>query len=251
MADQVNASGGTPGSAGSVPPVANSGGETTSGVDYEKQYKELEPKMGEMGRELGQYREFIQEITPLLTELDANPDLVQAILDKKIDANFAKAALQGKLSVAEATAATEAHKEVKDNLGEAYGASSPDDIARLVEASFDAKMREMQDKNDFDSFERKTSEFIKNTPDFSEYADSIDEWIDAHPDIVDVEVAYYAVKGKLSEAAATKAAEEAQAEAAKQMMLNAPGGGVQATHVTNNSELVDSLIAGRTSPNLF
>lgn len=252
MADQINASE-NPGSAGSVPPDTNSGGQTNQGVDYEKQYKELEQRFGQQGTELGQYREFITEITPLLTELDSNPDLVQAIVNKKIDVNFAKAALEGKLSVTEAAAATAAHAEVQANLGsEGYKAASPEEIAKLVDEKVASEMRKLEDKSDFDSFERKTSDFIKNTADFAEYSDSIDEWIDAHPDIVDVEVAYYAVKGKLSEAAAKKAADEAQAEQAKQMMLNAPGGGVHPTHInSDNNDVVDSLIAGRTNPNLF
>lgn len=251
MPDQINVSA-PAGSTGSVPPTSNPGGQTNPGIDYEKQYKELEQKLGQQGTELGQYRDFIQEITPLLSELDSNPDLVQAIVNKKIDANFAKAALEGKLSVSEAAAATAAHAEIQANLGEdAYKATSADDIAKLVDERFSKKLREMEDRNDFKSFERKTSDFIERTADFSEYAEAIDEWTDAHPDIVDVEVAYYAVKGKLSEAAAKKVADATQAEEAKRMMLNAQGGGVHPTHIDANSDVIDSLIVGRSNPNIF
>lgn len=254
MPDQINASGAPaiPGSAGSVPPVANSGGETTPGVDYEKQYKELETKLGQQGTELGQYREFIADITPLLTELNENPELVQAIVAKKLDPSFVKAALEGKLTVAEATAATAAHAEVEAQLGSAgYQSASPEDIAKLVDEKLASKLAELETRNDFKSFEQRTADFMSKTADFAEYADAIDEWTDAHPEISDIEVAYYAVKGKLSEASAIKAAEAAQAEEAKQLMLNAQGGGVHPTQIAAGSDVVDSLIANRRNPNIF
>lgn len=250
MADQIIASG-TPGSADGSVPANNSAGQTNTGVDWEKQYKELESKFGSQGKELGEYREFVQGLTPLFEKLDASPELVQAIVDGKIDGNYAKAALEGKLSIAQAQAATAAQAEVQSELS-ASGAkvATPEEIARLVEEKFAAKSRELEERDEYREFERKTNEFIERTSDFADYADAIDKWIDEH-DVTDIEVAYYAVKGKLSEESARKAAEEAAAEEAKQIILNAGPGGVTAQGLADGKSLADQLIGGRVNPNLL
>ena len=87
------------------------GGEVTP-----EMYKSLETKMGEMGQELGGYREFVQSITPLLEKLDASPQLVQAIIDGKIDSDLAQAVADGKVTIGDAAVVTEAAKEVEKVL---------------------------------------------------------------------------------------------------------------------------------------
>lgn len=251
MSDQTNVSAAAnlanPGSTGSTPDAANTAGQVQN-VDWESQYKELETKFGTQGRELGEHREFLTSIAPLLDRLEKSPELVQAILDGKIDANLAKAALEGKLTQAEATAATAAHAEVAADLGTAYQATSPEEIAKLVEAKVTEKLRTIEESNDIREFERKTNEFIEKTADFATYADEIDKWLDEH-DVTDIEIAYYAVKGKMSENDAKKAADEAAAEAAKNVVLNAAGGGVQAQFTPDGTPIVDKLISGRPNPN--
>ena len=67
----------------------------------------------------------------------------------------------------------------------------------------------------------------------------------------DIEVAYYAVKGQMSEGKAQKAAELAAAERAKDMLSNASGGGPTSQFSTDGSPIVDKLIAGRSNANSF
>lgn len=239
-------------------------GQTSSGpnVDYEAKLKEtetqkseLESKLGSQGRELGEYRTFFEGIAPLLDKLDKSPELVQAIIDGKVDSELAKAAMEGKISVGEAQVVTEAHAEVKKELGKkTYEAMTPEDISKLVEekanavrAEMDSRMKESEEMRDF---ERNVKDFIDRTSDFSDYAKEIDEWLDEH-DTTDIEVAYYAVKGKVSEREAQKQAKEAGVEMAKNAALNASGGGSPSNFVQNDAELVDRLIAGHANPNVF
>ena len=82
------------------------------------QYEEAEKKIGEQGKELGDYRGFFNEINPLLEKLQEQPELVQAILDDKLTSELAEAALAGKVKVEEATEVVGAHKDVKKDMGE-------------------------------------------------------------------------------------------------------------------------------------
>lgn len=229
------------------------GGQTekTGGDTGAKSYDELMSRFGQQGQELGEYRQFFQNIAPLLDKLDQAPELVQAIIDGKVDKNIAQAVLENRVDVRDAAVVQEAHDKVKEDLGKkGYEGTSPAEIAKLVEAQVSKFQREFEEKADLKSFQEYTQKFIQNTPDFQEYADEVDKWLDSH-DVTDIEVAYYAVKGKLSEDSAKKQAESASAERAKDILANASGGGQTSQYSSDGSPLVDKLIAGRPNPNSF
>lgn len=225
-------------------------------ADYKAQYEELEKRFGTQGNELGEYRSFFEGIAPLLDKLDKSPDLVQAIIAGTVDENLAKAVVEGKVTVGEAKAITQAHEEVKKDLGKKeYEKATPEDIAKLVDervnAFKDEIRNERKEENDAKAFEQSINEFISNTSDFGDYAKEIEGWLDKHPDITDIEVAYYAVKGKLSEGDAKKQSEINRAEEAKNIALNAGGGAGNSTYIPEGVDAVDALIAGRSNPNVF
>lgn len=221
-----------------------------------EQLENLEKVVGKQGQELGEYRQFFADVAPLLDKLDRSPELVQAIIDGKIDAELVKAAAEGKISYKEATDITKAHTDVKKALGtKEYNSTSPEDIAKLVEEQVSSVRTEMRDtmksQEDIRSFESSVNDFITRTPDFGEYAQAIDTWLDNH-DITDIEVAYYAVKGQVSEAAAKKLAEQDKAEFEKNVALNAGGGNSRVTYSgERGAEMIDSLISGKSNPNVF
>ena len=227
----------------------------TPTVDY-AQHKEMESLVGRQGQELGEYRKFFNDISPLLEVLDKNPGIVQAVVDGKITEDLAKAAMEGKVSIADAQNITnQAQVEVKKELGkEALKNTSPEDINKLIEE----KAREitmgletkLKERDDLSAFEASVNEFISRTPDFANYASEIDKWLDEH-DITDIAVAYYAVKGELSEREAKKQADIDRAEAEKSGALNMGGGRGNATHIRGDANYVDSLIASKSNPNIF
>ncbi len=207
------------------------------------------PTAPDAQKELQDYKQFFEGVTPLLEKLNASPDLVQAILADKINDEFAKAALQGKLTVGEAQAATAAVQAVEQEIGtKAFNAASPEEISRLVEEKVGALESKLNEKDDMRQFESYTNQFISSTPDFSKYSEQISEWLDEH-DVTDIRVAYYAVKGELSEKEAKDRAEADASENAKNAMLTAGGGGVTSNAFVNGQPLVDVLIAGRANPN--
>lgn len=248
---------GTPGSP--IVPAANQNqgapagqtNKTGGAVDNSKAYDELQTRFGAQGQELGEYRQFFQNIAPLLDKLDQSPEMVQAIIDGKLDKSIAKAVLENRVDIRDAAAVQQAHESVKTALGtKKYDAASPEEIEKMVEAKVGKFRAEFEEKADLQTFQEYTQKFIETTPDFQEYADEIDKWLDSH-DVTDIEVAYYAVKGQMSEAAAKKAVETATAERAKDMMANAGGGGERATYAQDGTPLVDKLISGRPNPNSF
>jgi membrane-bound inhibitor of C-type lysozyme len=207
-------------------------------------------KLGEQGNELGEYRQFFTNMGPLLDKLEANPALMQAIVDGKIDANIADAVVDGRFSIKEAEAATKAiirDVEKKVDSGKVSSVDAKDLVAEGI-----AKLREELDlKSENDKFEKKTLDFINQTPDFSKHADAVYKWLDDHKTISDVDVAYYAVKGELTVKQAQARAEEESIENAKDIALNAGGGSSTARYAGNNQNIVDSLIAGKSNPNRF
>lgn len=233
---------------------AGSAGNAGSPVDQE-QYKNLEKALGTQGQELGELRQFFTDIAPLLEKLDKSPELVQAIVDGKIDTNLTKAILDGKVKIEDAKIVSAANTEVKKELGtKTYNSTDPKDIEKMVEEKvalikqeLTGSMKEMEDAR---VFEAQLNDFISRTPDFEQYAAEIDKYLDEH-DITDIEVAYYAVKGKLSEKEAKKVAEREAGEAAKNVALNAGGGASRITYSGEGENVVDSLIAGRANPNIF
>ena len=233
---------------GSNVPTGQSGNTNGQGIDFEAAYKELEGKMGGMGQELGEYRAFVNQITPLLEKLDANPDLVRAIVDGKIDGTLVKDVLEGKITPRDAQVVTQANEAVNAEVGKKDMAQmTSEQITALVEAKASEIRKELEQKADLQTFEQRTQAFIESTPDFIEYAEEIDKWLDTH-NIADIEVAYFAVKGQLSNSAAKKLADEAAADRQKEMMLMAGGGNGYATTSPDGRKLIDTLVGGPANP---
>lgn len=219
------------------------------------QHKELESLVGRQGQELGEFRKFFSDIAPLLDKLDKSPEIVQAIVDGNITAELAKAAMEGKVSIADAQIVSKAQEEVKKELGKkGYEGASSDEVSRLIEEK--AKeirseyQKDLKERDDLSTFESSVNDFIARTPDFSNYAAEIDAWLDAH-DVTDIAVAYYAVKGELSVKEANKQAAIDKAEAEKFGALNMGGGSGNATHLRGDENVVDTLIASKSNPNVF
>jgi predicted transglutaminase-like cysteine proteinase len=251
-----SAAAGSPiGSGPAVNPNNPSSGQPQETVP-KSMYESLEQKLGEMGQEIGEFRTFFNDVQPLLDKLDSNPDLIQAILNDKITSDLAKAVLEGKVSVAEAKAVTEAAEDVKKEMGKkAFDAASPESIAKIIEDTVAKKLQEvtasLNERDELRSFEAKVNDFIANTSDFPEYADKVNNWLDEHPDVLDVETAYYAVKGRLSVDEAAQKAQEMQENAAREMAANMAGGQGAATYVRHDENVVDQLISGRSNPNVL
>ena len=218
------------------------------------QVKNLESLVGRQGQELGEYRDFFKSVAPLLDKLDQNPEIVQAVLDNKIDSNLAKAAIEGRIDIKDAAAVAQAQAAVTKTLGGKIENVDPNKLTDLIEAKakeirteMDAKMK---DQDDIRNFEQNVNDFISRTPDFGEFAGDIDKWLDEH-DVTDIAVAYYAVKGELSTREAQKQAAKDQAEYEKGLASNAGGGQGMATYVRGGENLIDSLIASKSNPNIF
>lgn len=263
------------GPSGNTPPAGQPGSQTNDPKinleDYvpKTQYADLEAKLGTQGQELGDYRKFLNDITPLLDKIQASPELAEAILDDKINGDLVKAIIEGKVTIQDATTVAQAHKDVKDALGsKEYNKMSNEELEKMIdtraqaiaaattaeqiknlEKGFSAKISETEDKRQFETF---TDDFVKNTPDFKEYATEVAKWLEANPDQYRIDVAYYAVKGKKTVEAASKQAEAEAAEAAKNIALNAGGGGSQGGQIVNNgADVVDTLIRNKSNPNLL
>ena len=228
----------------------SSGAQTGELGNVSKNYEELEKKLGTMGQELGEYRTFFNNIAPLLDKLDQSPELVQAILDGKIDKSLAQAVYDGKVNISDAAAVSQAAEQVKKDLGKNYQGTSPEEITKMIEQKVNEVRKEFEESANLKDFETRTQKFIENTPDFVEYSEKIDKWLDEH-DVTDIEIAYWAVKGKLSQEAATKKAEEDASERVKETLMNASGGGVTSRYAPDGTPIIDKLIAGRPNPNIF
>lgn len=230
--------------------------------DYVKktQYEDAEKKIGEQGKELGDYRSFFKEISPLLDKLQEQPELVEAIMGGKIDSKLAEAVLADKVKIEEATKVAEAHKEVKKALGtKEYAKTSAKDIEKLVadkvkehiaatEKSLKSDMSNMEERREFES---KVNDFIAKTEDFPEYAGAINEWFEDHPNQYDIEIAYDAVKGRGVSKKIKEEEEAKAAEAQKNMAANAGGGQSQGAQIVQGEEILDKLIKRRSNPNVF
>jgi hypothetical protein len=240
-------------------------GESEEKVDLEKyvdkaQYEELEKKLGTQGEELGEFRSFIKDITPLMEKLEGKDEIVQAILDDKITPELAKAVSDGKVSIDDATKVAEAHKEVKKDLGKKeYEKTNPEEIEKLVSEKVDKIVDEkvtILDKKISDSdnrrdFEEDVKEFVKTTPDFEEYSDQIADFFKENPKQHDIRVAYNAVKGEVLSAKQIKDEETLAAEKAKELAGNAGGGTSQGATIIQEKDKVDELIGNNADPNAF
>jgi len=245
-------------------------GTTTGELIPKEQYLELEKKLGAQGNELGEsrkeieeYKKFFDDVNPLLAKLDAQPDLVEAILQDKINSDLIKAVSEGKISLEDAKKVSEAHEEVKKEVGKKYESLDPSVITKLIEeqvlkamseksSSLEKKVMDTLSESDKRrEYESKVNDFISKTPDFSQFAPSIDKYLDEHPSIDDIQVAYDAVKGKFLQQEMEKNKEIQAAEEAKRLALNAGGGYSRNTQVINDKSIVDKLIGGVSNPNVF
>jgi len=255
-----------------APSIEDAGGEADSKAsqdinlddyvskkDYEEAVKkgqELEKKMGEQGRELGDTRKFFDEMEPLLKKLDNQPEVIQAILDDKIDSELAQNIMDGKVSVKEATEVAEAHKEVKKEMGtKEYAAADPKEIEKQVLGKLDEKFENYRSQEEQSKtrkeFMDSVDAFVANTPDFEKYAADIEKFLEENPNESNIQLIYKAVKQDKMEAAAKAEAEKKAAEEQKNLAANAAGGGSQGRQIIDNKDLVDELIGGKSNPNVL
>lgn len=240
-------------------------GEPEKKIDLDKyvekgQYEELEKKLGTQGEEVGEYRNFVKEITPLMEKLEGKDEIVQAILDDKITPELAKAISDGKVSISDATNVAEAQKEVKKELGtKGYEKADPEKIEKLISDKvdkiveeksvvLDKKISESDEKRDFD---KNLEDFIKETPDFVDYSEAITKFFEDNPKQYDIRVAYNAVKGEILSAEKAKNDEIAATEKAKNLAGNAGGGTSQGATIVQEKDQVDELIGDSSNPNAF
>lgn len=233
------------------------GQNTGAGLDDLKvKYEEAEKLIGTQGRELGDLRTFFKNIEPLLEKLDAQPDVIKAILDGKVNTDLAKAALEGKVKIDDAAIVSAAHDQVKKDMGDKkYEGATSEEIAKLVEAravSIKEDITQMvEEREDLRNFEEKTSYFIANTADFEKYADDINRWLQENTDQDNIEIAYHAVKGMALQKAIERGDKEAFAEMQKDLALNASGGASQGGSMVAGPDVADELIAQRSNPNVL
>lgn len=254
MANEIDnlGSAGQAGSPTNVPPNANGGQTGNSGEpDYKALYEELNTKLGTQGQELGDYRKFFNQITPVLEKLDAQPDLIKAIVDGKVDAKLVQAALEGKIKIEDAAAIQQAHNQVKKDLGKEYDNTSPEALEKLLEEKLGILEKKFDEKESMRDFEKKTSDFIASKPDFEKYADAVTEWFKDHPENDDIATAYYAVVGQALEKAQREGDTEKAAEIAKAFALNASGGSSGGAQAKSQEEVVDMLISKQGNMNLL
>jgi len=263
---------------GNAGPFANAGGEparqtanlSSSELEelkqkYEKAAatnKELETKLGTQGAELGDLRNFFEGIGPMLQALEDNPKLARALYDGTIDSSTVEAILGGKATVQDAKVVTEAHTQVRKEMGRAaYEKAAPEEIEEKVRKLTEVQLKEALDKQKkeilatIDSeaqkrdFQEYIDKFIATTPDFAEHAVAVTRWLDENPSIWDIKVAYNAVKSASILEEKKQGDLVAAAEAQKKIAQNAGGGAARATEIVTSREAIDQLIAPRTNPN--
>jgi hypothetical protein len=230
--------------------------ETVEETVPKKQYEDLESRLGTQGEELGKYREFITQVSPLLEKLDKQPELVQAIVDGKISPDLVKAVLEDKVSIKDAETVTQAHEEVKKEVGtETYNAMKPEEITKLINEKvaegLSGVKKNIDEVEEIRNFEKKFDNFVNSTPDFAEYASEIDKWFDENPDQDNIQIAYNAVKGIVLERKMKEGETKDAGEAAKIVAANVGGGSSQNASIVNNKKVIDELIGDSKSANIF
>lgn len=242
--------------------VASSGGTETKKGEFvsKEQFSELETQLKEKTERNAEVEKFLEDLSPLLEKLDAQPELVKAITENKLTPELVKSVLEGKVSVTEAKTVVDAHKEVKKEVGkEAYENLSPEKIESLVEAKVKEALSQtetkvekaLSDERQLTELRTKLDSFIKETPDFVDYAQAIDKWFDEHPEQDDIEVAYAVVKGRALAEERRKSDQVKSGETAKEVAANAAGGGSQNTGKMGEKDFLDSLISNKSNPNLI
>ncbi len=221
----------------------------------EQQYKELEKKLGSQGEELGKYRKLFEDTAPLLEKLNNDPELAKAILEDRIDSSLVKDVVEGKTSQEDAEAVSQANKEVKQEVGEeGYANLTSKQIEDLIEKKVNEREKKItQDLNErerMQEYQKSISDFIANTPDFAEYADEIDKFVE-QTGVTDIKVAYDAVKGKALQRQQEEQKEDEESEAAKKVASNAAGGSSQASGKIKDEDAFDKLVGKHQDPNAF
>jgi hypothetical protein len=243
MPENVNQPGsGIPGSPNNGP----SNGAAVNGMVSEESYKQLERKLGDMGKELGDYSKYFEDIKPVLEKLSEDPKLVQAIVAGKLSPELANAALEGKLTVAEAkkieAVQTEVAKEVGKTAFEAMDPAQLDKLVaermKLIEEKVETRFKEAESAAEFD---KELDSFVDSHPDFVELKDQILGWLDKH-DSLDPSAAYYAVKGELWERMAAEEAKKSGAERMKEVAMNLGGSGERTAQIVSD-DILDQFIA--------
>ncbi len=76
-------------------------------------YLGLEKIFDEQGKDFGVLLDFFIDISPILEKLSNNPEITEAILSGKFDAELAKAVLEGKVRIEDKTTVAKTNEEVK------------------------------------------------------------------------------------------------------------------------------------------
>jgi hypothetical protein len=264
MTDETKPVSAEAGSAATVPDAGKSG-ETAKVPDNAKNYDELEKKFGEQGNELGttrkaleEHQKFVENIRPLLDKLDNQPQLIQAILDDKIDQKLVSALLEGKVKIEDAEQIVQAQEQIKQEMGnKAFGEANPaeiekrilDKVVATVNQTVEQRFKSVDEQKEFEDH---VTEFINNTPDFPEYADKITVWLNEHPDQDDIEVAYSAVKGLVLSEKMSKDTQKTAGEIAKEVAANAGGGNAPSSGtVQTSTDPWDRLVSPKSNPNVL
>ena len=228
--------------------------ESESAEHWKSSYEELQKVFGTQGTELGEYRDWFKGMEPILSALDSDPDLMQAIIDKKVDSELIEAALEGRITINDAANVAKANEEVKKEVGnKEYNKMSSDEIEKLVAdraAEIEKKVQyQFDQERDIRSFSDSFDSFVSSHDDFNEYAAEIDKWLDEHPDQLDISVAYEAVKGRVLVEQTEKAKENGDAEVAKEAAAAAAGGQSQSSGgVTKDKDIIDEYLGKGTPP---
>ena len=240
---------------------------TSDEVVPKSMYVELEKKLGEQGNELGQFREsnkkyeeWFEDTRPLWEELEKQPDLVRAITNGKISSDLVQAVIDGKVSIQEAKDVTEAHEKVKEDLGKTgYDKSTPEQINKLVDSKIkeittgvEERVKQTLTKEKMErEYEDKVKDFVRNTQDYADYAIDINKYLELHPTLADIEIAYHAVKGIRLQKDREISIEKEKAEAAKNFATNVSSGGGRSTTIINEPDEVSKYIGKVSNPNKF
>jgi len=220
--------------------------------------KSAEQKISELGDNKARNEEWFKDNKNWLDPIVANPEIAEALRTGKLDGDLAKGILEGKVTLEEAKAVTKATEDVKKEVGtEKFEGMSAEAASKLVEAEVAKQFISLQKDVDSrfskqaleDSAVKENSNFIADTPDFADYADDVNQWLDKHSDVWKLEDAYHAVKGRrMTDTEAKKRAEEV-AEEKKRLASNAGGGTSEAGAIANNS-MIDAIFSGNDDANV-
>lgn len=248
-------------------PSANASGQTSDtnnangapvGYVSREQYEQLERKLGEQGSELGSAREYVEIVEPILEKIRSNDALFDIISGDILTPEMAQAILDGKVTIGEAKQITSANEEVKKELGKKeYDKRTPEEIEALIiqkaEEKFDEASKRLEAKLDNREEEKQFTDgiaaFIKNTPDYIDFADDVNQFFKDHPQQDDIEVAYRAVKtDKLQSILEGRNGTEAAAYA-KQLAMNASEGDVRGGTISSKSGAFEDFVSTSVNPN--